>query len=88
MAGPVNFDQPQNPVQTRTELSEKDFGEASRTVIPALDAANALPDAAELQERLNEQTYPGPHEGLGRIVAAMHDYCGVTTNSSARKGMQ
>lgn len=81
MEGPPRFDTPQSLFTVRPSLTEGQFAAAFNTIVIPKPAVAAPPDANLLARRMAEQSMPGAHNGLGRLVAALHAYSAVTLAS-------
>lgn len=74
--GAVNFESPTRPITPHTSLTDQELLDGFERLVQPLESASALPTSAEIHYRMNTEAVSGEHEGLGRFVASLHDFCG------------
>jgi hypothetical protein len=73
------------PVTLRPPLTEGAAAlNAYRRIVSARDEVSQPPDQSALFNEINVAARPGTHEGLGRIVAAVHHAARLTDTGVAR----
>jgi hypothetical protein len=75
---PVDFAEPTKNPEIIRELSEADFRKFFSTIVQRYaEEDGAPPDTAGLLSELIEKTVQGPHNNMGRFVAALYHFCDI-----------
>jgi hypothetical protein len=71
------FDTPQTLLTVKPALSDSEWGGVFNTIVTPKPGYAPLPPANALVRRLAEDRADGDHKGMGRMVAALHQFSAV-----------
>lgn len=81
--GEAAFDRPTKPISVQQSLTDKQLRDGWSKLILPREGGDPLPAASRLHYRLNTERLEGEYAGLGRFVAALHEFAAVRERGDA-----